>query len=39
MPKGPVFAVPKKMTEDDEIEAAGANPNLDFNDILNSMGG
>ena len=39
MPKGPVFYQPPEVTSDDEINAAAANPNLDFNSILTGMGG
>lgn len=40
MPKGPVFYEPPKQDSDEEEQkVVDANPNLDFNDILNNMGG
>lgn len=43
MPKGPIFHVePEKNSDDSEEEAVAAvmgRPNLNFNDILQGMGG
>ncbi len=42
MPKGPIFHVPPQADSEDDSEAEAAKitkPNLDFDDILNGMGG
>ncbi len=38
-PSGPIFYQPPKETSDDELDRIGESPNLNFDNILEGMGG